>query len=73
MMGSNEPHSGGAGKARNINEDAPWSEMDRFDLLNGIMYGRTVGELADFLCRRADEVLQKARQLGMPFTAPADR
>ena len=59
MMAVNEPHRDRA--RRDINEDAPWTEMDRFDLLNGILYGRTVAELADFLCRREDQVARKAK------------
>ena len=66
MMAFDEPHRRGAGKARNINEDAPWSEMDNFDLLNGIMLGRTIGEIADFLCRREDEVARGTAGLRKP-------
>ena len=46
-------------------EDKPWSEMDLFDLENGLTRGDTIAELADFLMRREDEVERKAIELGL--------
>jgi hypothetical protein len=47
------------------NSGEPWSDMDISDLKNEIARGRTIAQTASFLCRDADEVRQKARQLGL--------
>lgn len=47
------------------NSGAPWSEMDISDLTSEIARGRTFAQTASFLCRDADEVRRKARELGL--------
>src|ERR671934_296266 len=44
----------------------PWSEMDLFDLRTSLAYGRSIEEVADFLCRSdtVEEVRRKAEELG---------
>jgi hypothetical protein len=36
---------------QDINDGKPWSEMDLFDLRNSLAYGRSIEEVAGFLCR----------------------
>jgi hypothetical protein len=36
---------------QDVNDGKPWSEMDLFDLRNSLAYGRSIEEVADFLCR----------------------
>jgi hypothetical protein len=47
------------------NSGKPWSEMDISDLSNEIAIGRTITEIASFLCRDEDEVRQKMTELGL--------
>jgi hypothetical protein len=47
----------------NLNEGKPWSEMDLVDLRNAIGFGRSVEDIADFLCRSEHEVRQKIAEL----------
>lgn len=44
------------------NSSDPWSEMDINDLTNEIARGRTVTEIASFLCRDEDEVREKIKE-----------
>ena len=50
---------------KNRNEDKPWSEMDLFDLKNGLQRGDSFTELADFLMRREEEIEAKAIELSI--------
>lgn len=43
-------------RPKNRNEDKFWSEMDLFDLKNGLERGDSFAELADLLMRREDEI-----------------
>jgi hypothetical protein len=36
---------------QDTNDGKPWSEMDLFDLRNSLAYGRSIEEVAGFLCR----------------------
>jgi hypothetical protein len=49
----------------NINSGKPWSEIDDFDLKNSLAYGRSISEVADFLCRDEEEVRERAKQLNI--------
>ena len=49
----------------NLNSGKEWSEMDIEDLASSLAYGRTVAEVADFLCRDEDEVREKMKELGL--------
>jgi hypothetical protein len=57
----------------NLNEGMPWSEMDLFDLRNTISRGQSAAEIADFLCRSEQEVLEKVAELGWSQRAPKAR
>jgi hypothetical protein len=50
------------------NDGKPWSEMDLFDLRDGLAYGGSIEEAAGFLCRAGtvEEVRRKAEELGLP-------
>jgi hypothetical protein len=52
---------------QDINDGKPWSEMDLFDLRNSLAYGRSIEEVAGFLCRSGtvEEVRRKAEELGL--------
>jgi hypothetical protein len=52
---------------QDINDGKPWSEMDLFDLRNSLAYGRSIEEVAGFLCRSGtvEEVKRKAEELGL--------
>jgi hypothetical protein len=52
---------------QDINDGTPWSEMDLFDLRNSLAYGRSIEEVAGFLCRSGavEEVKRKAEVLGL--------
>ena len=52
------------------NSSEPWSEMDIDDLTNEIAHGRTVAEIASFLCRDEDEVREKIKELGLGRPPP---
>jgi hypothetical protein len=54
----------------NLNEGKPWSEMDLADLKNSLAYGRSVKDIADFLCRSEDEVREKIAELGWAHRLP---
>ena len=45
------------------NSGKRWSKMDILDLKNEIGRGRTVAQIASFLCRDEDEVREKMREL----------
>ena len=47
------------------NSGKRWSKMDILDLKNEIGRGRTVAQIASFLCRDEDEVREKMRELGL--------
>jgi hypothetical protein len=49
------------------NDGKPWSEMDLFDLRNSLAFGRSIEEIAGFLCRAGtvEEVKRKAEELGL--------
>jgi hypothetical protein len=56
------------------NSGAPWSKMDVSDLRNEIAHGRTVTQIASFLCRDEHEVREKIKELGLverPKESPA--
>jgi hypothetical protein len=36
---------------QDVNDGKPWSETDLFDLRNSLAYGRSIEEVASFLCR----------------------
>jgi hypothetical protein len=44
-----------------LNEGKPWSEMDLVDLRHSFAHGRSVAEIAEFLCRSEREVARKSR------------
>jgi hypothetical protein len=52
---------------QDLNDGKPWSEMDLLDLRNSLAYGRSIEEVADFLCRSrtVEEVKRKAEELGL--------
>jgi hypothetical protein len=52
---------------QDLNDGKPWSEMDLFDLRNSLAYGRSIEEVAGFLCRAGTvaEVKRKAEELGL--------
>jgi hypothetical protein len=58
---------------QDINDSKPWSEMDLFDLRNSLAYGRSIEEVAGFLCRSGTvkEVRRKAEKFGLPAEAVA--
>jgi hypothetical protein len=45
---------------QDINDGKPWSEMDLFDLRNSLAYGRSIQEVAGFLCRSGTVILKRA-------------
>jgi hypothetical protein len=47
-----------------INSGKEWSAMDLADLHSGLVYGHSLEELAQFLCREVQEVQVKMRELG---------
>jgi hypothetical protein len=54
----------------NLNEGKAWSEMDLVDLRNSLKHGRSVAEIAEFLCRSEQEVQEKIAELGLPQRGP---
>jgi hypothetical protein len=46
-----------------LNSGKPWSEMDLFDLANGVRLSDPVEEIAGFLCRSRREVREKIAEL----------
>jgi hypothetical protein len=52
---------------QDINDGKSWSEMDLIDLRNSLAYGRSIEEVAGFLCRAGtvEEVKRKAEELGL--------
>lgn len=48
-------------------DEQPWSEMDLEDLRTLIENGRTIEDVAEFLCRQGsvEDVERKARELGL--------
>jgi hypothetical protein len=53
----------------NLNTGKPWSEMDDEDLRASIAAGDTSKAAAEFLCRNANEVRKRARELGLTWQA----
>jgi len=53
--------------SQDINDGKPWSEKDLFDLRNSLTYGRSIEEVAGFLCRSGtvEGVRRKAEELGL--------
>ena len=47
----------------NINSGKPWSEMDLADLADCLKLGEPVEQIADFLCRDAEEIEAKMAEL----------
>jgi len=47
----------------NSNEGKPWSRMDLADLRYASAHGRSVADIADFLCRSEQEVREKIAEL----------
>jgi hypothetical protein len=45
--------------AMNLNSGTPWSELALADLRNSMQLGKSVEEIADFLCRDVDQVRAK--------------
>jgi hypothetical protein len=60
---------------QDINDGKRWSKMDLFDLRNSLAYGRSIEEVAGFLCRSGtvEEVKRKAEELGLRLTGPKAR
>lgn len=52
-------------QTHNIDEDKPWSESDVADLKICLEQKTPIPEIADFLCRREDEIEAKIRELGL--------
>ena len=52
-------------RVQNINEDRPWTEMCDADLRNELERGENLDYIADFMCRRPDEIMRRARTLGL--------
>jgi hypothetical protein len=54
-------------RIQDLNDGNPWSEMDLFDLRNGLAHGESIEEVAGFLCRSGtvEEVKRKAEELGL--------
>ena len=50
------------GRPMDANSGEPWSEAD---LKNEIAHGQMVAKTASFLCRDADEVRAKMKELGL--------
>ena len=48
-----------------IYEGAEWTEMDLEDLKAAIEHSRSIDEIAEFLCRSADDVAHKCAELGL--------
>jgi hypothetical protein len=57
------------GAPRDINDGAGWSEMDIADLKSAVAYGRSLEEVAEFLCRSGTplDVDAKAKELGLTW------
>jgi hypothetical protein len=53
----------------NLNTGKPWSEMDDEDLRASIAAGDTSKTAAEFLCRNANEVRKRAKELGLTWRA----
>jgi hypothetical protein len=47
---------------QDVNDGKPWSQMDLFDLRNSLAYGRSIEEVAGFLCRSGTEA--QGRRVG---------
>jgi hypothetical protein len=52
---------------RDLNDGKPWSEMDLSDLRNSLAYGRSIEEVAGFLCRSG--TVEEVKRKG-PFPRP---
>jgi bifunctional non-homologous end joining protein LigD len=48
-----------------IYDGIEWTEMDLEDLKAAIEYSRSIEEIAEFLCRSADDVARKCAELGL--------
>jgi hypothetical protein len=51
-----------------LNTGQPWSERELRDLRQSIEDGEPVLEIADFLCRTPQEVIDKAKELGFDLS-----
>jgi len=49
----------------NVNSGKAWSQVDLYDLRQGLGSGTPIDQVADFLCRDVPEVHAKASQLGL--------
>jgi hypothetical protein len=47
----------------NLNSGMPWFELALADLRNSMQLGKSVGEIADFLCRDIQEVRDKIAEM----------
>lgn len=52
-----------------VNSGAPWSDIDVIDLKDSLEFGRSLKDVAGFLCRSIAEIQAKARQQGFVVTA----
>jgi len=48
----------------NLNTGTEWPQMDLTDLMDMLLRGESIAEMADFLCRSRREVREKVIQLG---------
>jgi len=48
----------------NLNTVTEWPQMDLTDLMDMLLRGESIAEMADFLCRSRREVREKVIQLG---------
>lgn len=49
----------------NLNSGKEWSMMDDFDLQNEMKWGRSIEEIACFLCRDKEEIVPRLKELGL--------
>jgi hypothetical protein len=58
---------------QDIDDGAPWSEMDIEDLKNSVQHGYSPEWVAEFLCRSGTvgDVRKKAEELGLQFKTKA--
>jgi hypothetical protein len=52
-----------------LNDGKAWSQMDLDDLKSAVIYGRTLEQTAEFLCRSGtpEDVAAKAKELGLKW------
>ena len=56
-----------------LNTAQPWSERDLRDLRWCIEHREPIEKIADFLCRTTEEVVDKAKELGLDLLATGQR